>query len=150
MYVNDADKPVSVRPVWQIQQPVRGQLLSAVLLAALGAILALAPLAGIAHIGHFVLQDTKPVSMSSMRHDIAWSLGLSPLSMFAGLTFIFGSELVAHLADNLLTSQLPQAWFNDRSSGEIKQTEAECVFPVASVNALPLPGPCLRALLSCC
>lgn len=146
MSVHDADKPVASGPVWQILQPVRGQLLVAALLAAFGAVLALAPLAGIAHIGHMVLQDTSSVSVPSVRHDIAWTLGLSLLSMFAGLALILGAELVAHLADNRLTSQLrlaaaqrlsqvPLGWFNERASGEVKQAMQDDIDMLHSLTA---------------
>lgn len=129
-------------PIRQILHPIRHLLAVACLLAGLGAMLTLAPLAGIAHAAALAMAD----SAGSDFGDIARVLGFSVASLFAGMALVSAAELVAHLADNRLThhlrltivdrlAQAPLGWFTDRASGEIKQALQDDIGTLHSLTA---------------
>ncbi|MCE4060369.1 ABC transporter ATP-binding protein/permease [Pandoraea sputorum] len=138
-------------PLRQVLAPIRGRLIAAAVLAALGSMLTLVPLAGIAHIAGIVLDAVGQAggSMSStatLRTDIAWTVAISLASVFAGMALISAGELTAHLADNRLTldlrmsaaqrlSQVPLGWFTDRAAGEVKQAMQDDVATLHSLSA---------------
>nr|WP_240378813.1 hypothetical protein [Alcaligenes sp. HPC1271] len=90
-------------PISQILSSIRSRLIVAAVLAALGSMLTLVPLAGIAHIAKLTLGNTLS---GELQGDIGWTVLLSIISMFAGLALISAGELLAHLADNQLTRGL--------------------------------------------
>ncbi|WP_235176179.1 hypothetical protein, partial [Escherichia coli] len=90
-------------PISQILSSIRSRLIVAAVLAALGSMLTLVPLAGIAHIAKLALGNTLS---GELQGDIGWAVLLSIISMFAGLALISAGELLAHLADNQLTRGL--------------------------------------------
>jgi len=114
-------------PISRVLRPIRGALIAAASLSALGAVLTLVPLAAMAHIAALAL------GAAGAPPDTLWPmLGLSLVCLLAGMAAISAGELVAHLADNRLTHQLrlsaarrlaqvPLGWFTDRASGEVKQ-----------------------------
>ncbi|OZI46205.1 ABC transporter ATP-binding protein [Bordetella genomosp. 5] len=129
-------------PIRQILHPIRRLLAVASVLAGLGAMLTLAPLAGIAHAAALALADTA----SSAPDDIARTLGFSVASLFLGMALVSAAELIAHLADNRLThrlrldvvqrlAQAPLGWFTDRASGEIKQALQDDIGTLHSLTA---------------
>lgn len=118
-------------PIGQVLAPVRGRLAAAALLAAVGAVLTLVPLAGMAHIARLALGADAGMGGQGMPA-ISQVVAASLACLFAGMALVSASELVAHLADNHLTHQLreaaverlarvPLGWFTSRSSGEVKQ-----------------------------
>ncbi|GIZ12517.1 ABC transporter ATP-binding protein [Pseudomonas sp. NCCP-436] len=107
------------KAIARLLRPVHGQLLLATLLAALGGMLMLLPLAAIARLAETPQETTTLLA-----------IGLGGL--FAGLLLWALGETVAHQADNRITGQLrlaivqrlaqvPLGWFTKRSSGEVKQ-----------------------------
>ena len=125
----------------RVLAPIRGRLMVAALLAAVGAMLTLVPLAGIAHIARRLLGDTGSVSS-----ELWWVAGLSIASLFVGMGLIFAGELLAHLADNRLThhlrqaitqrlSRVPLGWFSSRASGEIKRAVQDDINTLHSLTA---------------
>jgi ATP-binding cassette, subfamily B, bacterial IrtA/YbtP len=108
----------------RILTPIRGRLCVAAGLAAVGGMLTLVPLAAIAHIAARVLGAGGQLSS-----EVWWVVGLSALSLFAGMALIFTAELLAHLADNRLThhlrraitqrlSRVPLGWFSSEQRGK--------------------------------
>jgi ATP-binding cassette subfamily B protein len=133
--------PKHAGPVSRILAPIRGRLIVASLLAAIGSMLTLVPLAGIAHITRLMLGDAGSVSS-----ELWWVVGLSIASLFAGMALMFAGELLAHLADNRLThhlrraitqrlSRVPLGWFSDRASGEIKRAVQDDINTLHSLTA---------------
>lgn len=127
----DASKP---SPISQLLRPIRGQLIAAAILAALGTMLTLVPLAGIAHIARIVIGDPGLGQASSMdaKGDIRLTVIVSAACLFAGMALVTAGELTSHLADNRITHRLrlditrrlarvPLGWFTSRASGEVKQ-----------------------------
>lgn len=121
-------RPVS--PVRRVLAPIRSRLICAGVLAALGAMLTLVPLAGIVRLAHIAL-DT-PGGLAMAQDEIVRTVVASLASLFAGIVLIGLGELVAHLADNRMThalrlavmrrlAQVPLGWFTSRASGEVKQ-----------------------------
>lgn len=121
-------------PVRRVLRPIRGRLTCAAVLAGLGAMLMLAPLAGIVHIAGIALGG--PVSATTIGRilggDIGHTVIVSLACLFAGIVLACAAELVAHLADNRNThrlrlavmqrlAQVPLGWFTGRASGEVKQ-----------------------------
>lgn len=120
-------------PLKQLLTPIRAQLSIAAMLAALGAMLTLAPLAGIAHI-------------VATQADIWTTVGASVLAMFVGMALLSAGELIAHLADNRLTyrlrmdaaqrlGQAPLGWFTSRASGVVKQAMQDDIATLHSLTA---------------
>ncbi|QIL73789.1 ABC transporter ATP-binding protein (plasmid) [Diaphorobacter sp. HDW4B] len=125
-------------PITRILRPIRGRLMAAAALAALGTMLTLVPLGAIAHIASDALAGTES--------DVWRVLGISIGAMFTGMVLVFAGELLAHLADNSLTSDLrmavarrlsrvPLGWFVNRSSGEVKQAMQDDIATLHSLTA---------------
>lgn len=117
-------------PVRRVLAPIRSRLIFAAVLAAAGAMLTLAPLAGVVQLAHIALGHA--AGQDWARDDIVRTVAVSLASLFAGIVLIGLGELVAHLADNRMThdlrlavmrrlAQVPLGWFTGRASGEVKQ-----------------------------
>nr|WP_315249762.1 ABC transporter ATP-binding protein [uncultured Duganella sp.] len=130
-------------PLSRLLHPIRSQLITAAVLAALGAMFTLAPLAGIAHIAAILLGNDLD---AAARQAIWRTVGASVLAMFAGMALLFAAELIAHLADNRLTcrlrldvmrrlAQAPLGWFTSRASGEVKQAMQDDIATLHSLTA---------------
>lgn len=120
-------------PIGHLLNPIRGQLMAATGLAALGAMLTLVPLAGIAHLGSLLLgsplldaPDTDPSSPAlppspalafepfvsggpGTLDAISLTLVISLACLFLGLLLGAAAEMSAHRADTRLTGQLRRA-----------------------------------------
>lgn len=134
--MNDDKTAITGRQaIAQIMKPIRGRLWVAAVLAAIGAGLALAPLAGIVQIAGIALAEqtmgyaAPPFNRPAHLEQITI---LSLLCLFAGVALLSSAELLAHLADHRLTDLLrrkiarrltgvPLGWFTERASGEVKQ-----------------------------
>lgn len=130
-------------PIRQVLAPIHGQLILAAVLAAVGSMLTLVPLAGIAHIAGLVLSGA---GARPEHRDIWQTLIASVACMFAGMALISAGELMAHLADNRIThhlrlaaarrlAQVPLGWFTSRASGEVKQAMQDDVATLHSLTA---------------
>ncbi|WBM38741.1 ABC transporter ATP-binding protein [Alcaligenes faecalis] len=130
-------------PISQILSSIRPRLIVAAVLAALGSMLTLVPLAGIAHIATLALGNTPS---GELQGDIGWTVLFSIISMFAGLALISAGELLAHLADNQLTrglrlsaaqrlAKVPLGWFTGQASGEVKQAMQDDIATLHSLTA---------------
>ncbi|MDU7558520.1 MAG: ABC transporter transmembrane domain-containing protein, partial [Pseudomonas sp.] len=128
-------------PISQLLKPVRGRLIIAAVLAALGAMLTLVPLAVIAHIARLALSEA-----DMAQNQVGWAVTVGLASLCAGLLLIAASELLAHLADNRLThhlrvaiaqrlSRVPLGWFTSRASGEVKQAMQDDINTLHSLTA---------------
>lgn len=128
-------------PIAQTLQPIRAQLVLAALLSFAGAVLALAPLAGIAHIARLALADGGMVAADAWR-----VIALCLVCLFAGMALVSAGELVAHLADNRLThglrlsamqrlARVPLGWFTERASGQVKQAMQDDVATLHELTA---------------
>lgn len=139
-------KPVS--PISQVLSPIRGHLIFSTLLAAIGTMLTLVPLAGIAHIAELALRPSGLTSAAILqpRTEIGWTVIVSVICMFAGMALVFAGELTAHLADNRIThhlrlamvqrlAQVPLGWFSNRTSGEVKQAMQDDIVTLHSLTA---------------
>ncbi|HEY4664353.1 MAG TPA: ABC transporter ATP-binding protein [Comamonas sp.] len=133
-------------PVSRVLAPIRSQLIIAAVLAAVGSMLTLVPLAGIAHIARIALSDMGSVAIAQTQADIWWTVGGSMAAMFAGMVLVSAGELIAHLADNRVTYHLrmrvaqrlacvPLGWFSSRASGELKQAIQDDVSTLHSLTA---------------
>ena len=131
-------------PIRRVLNPIRGQLTVAGILAALGAMLTLVPLAGIAHIASIALGNSGYTETGS--EEVWWTVIVSVACMFAGMALVSAGELVAHLADNRIThylrlasarrlSQVPLGWFTSRTSGEVKQAMQDDIATLHSLTA---------------
>ncbi|NBF12688.1 ABC transporter ATP-binding protein [Pseudomonas sp. Fl4BN1] len=164
--MSNSDAPVTPpqgrAAVSQILQPIRGRLMAAALLAAIGSMLTLVPLAGIAHIAGLVLADGTSLStaLAQVQRELWWTVGLSVLSLFLGMLLMSAAETVAHLADNHMTrhlrlaitqrlSQVPLGWFTERASGEVKQALQDDIGTLHSLTAhfYTTVGRCAGAIL---
>lgn len=126
------DKPVA-GSVSRILRPVRGRLIVAAVLAAIGTMLTMVPLAGVAHIAQFSMGQAEVATGWVQMQSQVWRVvGVSLVCLFLGMTLISVGEMVAHLADNHITGHLrfaitrrlakvPLGWFTRRASGEVKQ-----------------------------
>lgn len=136
MNTNDmaGKQPKAADPLNRILAPIRGRLKLATFIAAVGSMLSLVPLAGIAHIAKMVLDDdAKALQLHAPVQDGIWQVVfVSILCLFAGMTLVSVAELIAHKADNFIThhlrvtatrrlAQVPLGWFTSRASGEVKQ-----------------------------
>ena len=122
-------------PVNSVLSPIRGRLIMAAMLAALGSALALSPLVGIAHIAVLAVEGSSQsteFAFVGLSAEIWNTIVLSLLGLFVGLLLTTVGELVAHLADNHIThylrlavmrrlAQVPLGWFTSRASGDVKQ-----------------------------
>ncbi|MEG0003538.1 ABC transporter ATP-binding protein [Comamonas sp.] len=144
-------------PISRVLRPIRGALIAAASLSALGAVLTLVPLAAMAHIAALAL------GAAGALPDTLWSIvGISVVCVLAGMAAISASELVAHLADNHLThalrqsavqrlAQLPLGWFTDRASGEVKQAMQDDIGTLHELTAhfFTTAGRAAGAVLAC-
>lgn len=143
MSVNQAN-PSSKGSVPEVLRPIRGRLIVAGTLAALGSMLTLVPLAGIAHIAQLTLAPgySAPQGLAQVWQAIGISLGC----LFLGMLLIALGETLAHLADNHITRHLRQAitrrlarvplgWFTQRASGEVKQAMQDDIDTLHSLTA---------------
>lgn len=144
-------------PIGRVLLPIRRPLAAAALLSALGAVLTLAPLAGIAHIARQAL-DAGGVAPGGIWPVVA----ISVACLLAGMASISAGELVAHLADNRLTQQLrlsaaqrlaqvPLGWFTGRASGEVKQAMQDDIGTLHELTAhfFTTLGRAVGAVLAC-
>lgn len=135
-------------PLNLLLTPIRGQLIAAAVLAAAGAMLALAPLAAIAHIARIVLAGPalEGASPAVAWPEIWWTAIIGVTCMFAGMALVSAGELTAHLADNRIThrlrlagarrlAQVPLGWFTGRASGEVKQALQDDIATLHSLTA---------------
>lgn len=137
-------KDTPIGSVSQVLRPIRGRLILAAVLAALGTMLTLVPLAGIAHIARLAMGDA--ASWVQLQGPIWQVVGVSLACLFLGMTLISLGEMVAHLADNHITGHLRQAitrrlarvplgWFTRRASGEVKQAMQDDIGTLHSLTA---------------
>lgn len=124
-------------PLIKILGSIRGSLTAAAVLAAVGTMLTLVPLAGIAHIARIVLGHA---GIAPVQSDIWWAVMASVASMFVGMALVSAGELTAHLADNRIThhlrlAQVPLGWFTSRASGEVKQAMQDDIATLHSLTA---------------
>lgn len=135
-------------PISQILSPIRIRLVVAVMMAAVGGMLTLVPLAGIAHVAKIVLaaSSIEGVALTERQGEIWWTVIISVVSMFVGMALVSAGELTAHLADNRLTyhlrlsvmqrlGQVPLGWFTSRASGEVKQAMQDDIATLHSLTA---------------
>ena len=148
MSTHDTSKPQGKSPISQVLAPIRTRLFAAAMLAGIGTILTMVPLAGMAHIAKILVSDPGAaweLSTASMR-EIGWVVAASIVSLFVGMGCMFLGELVAHLADNKLTyqlrlavmrrlSQAPLGWFTSRASGDVKQAMQDDIATLHSLTA---------------
>ncbi|MBB3118783.1 ABC transporter ATP-binding protein [Pseudoduganella violacea] len=129
-------------PIRRVLQPIHGRLIAAALLAALGSMLALAPLAGIAHIATSLLADSGKAAQPSIWPTVIASVA----SMLLGMALLSAGELLAHMADGHLNhhlrraaaqrlAQVPLGWFTERASGEVKQAMQDDIATLHSLTA---------------
>ncbi|QCO00095.1 ABC transporter ATP-binding protein (plasmid) [Azospirillum argentinense] len=143
--VADAGKP---SPISRVLHPIRGQLIVAAVLAAIGAMLTLVPLAGSAHIARIVIDDPgSGLAFPTDEQAEIWrTLIVGVACLFAGMALVSAGELTAHLADNRLThrlrlaaarrlAQVPLGWFTSRASGEVKQAMQDDIAKLHSLTA---------------
>ncbi|MDR0278784.1 MAG: ABC transporter ATP-binding protein/permease [Paucimonas sp.] len=141
MSANDATRA----GVSDVLRPIRGRLLVAGGLAAVGSLLTLVPLAGIAHVARLALGEG-PVSWAQAGEQVWQVTGLSLGCLFLGMLLISIGEMLAHLADNHITRQLrlaitrrlarvPLGWFTERASGEVKQAMQDDIDTLHSLTA---------------
>ncbi|MGE8466193.1 MAG: ABC transporter ATP-binding protein [Pseudomonas putida] len=127
-------------PISRVLAPIRGRLVAAAILAAIGSMLTLVPLAGIAQIARMALTDTSSPSA------IGGVVFASVASLFAGMALITAGELLAHLADNRITHhlrvavgqrlmQVPLGWFSERASSEVKRAMQDDIGTLHSLTA---------------
>lgn len=141
-----ATNPGEPGPISRVLNPIRGRLIAAAVLAAVGTMLTLVPLAGIAHIAKIVLGDAGIASAAPAQAGLWWTVIVSVASVFAGMALVSAGELTAHLADNRLThhlrlttarrlAQVPLGWFTSRASGEVKQALQDDIATLHSLSA---------------
>lgn len=132
-------------PISQVLKPIHGRLLLAALLAALGAMLTLLPLAAITKISSLVLAPGSAAD-ASLGGEIFSLLGISLVGLLLGMALIGAGELLAHLADNRITHHLrmsissrltrvPLGWFSNRAAGEVKQAMQDDIAALHSLTA---------------
>ena len=130
-------------PLNLVLTPIRGQLIGAAALAALGTVLTLAPLAAIAQIARLVLEGA---ASAELGFDIGWRVAAAIACMGIGMALVSAGELTAHLADNRIThhlrlagarrlAQAPLGWFTGRASGEVKQALQDDMATLHSLTA---------------
>ncbi|WP_175653226.1 ABC transporter ATP-binding protein [Pseudomonas sp. Marseille-P9899] len=137
--------PGKAGPISRILQPVRGRLIVAAVLAGVGAMLTLVPLAGVEHIARLILGETGAAA-NVVQGEIWSTVIVSILSLFAGMALITVGELLAHLADNRIThhlrlaiaqrlSRVPLGWFSSRASSEVKRAMQDDIGTLHSLTA---------------
>lgn len=127
-------------PIRRVLHPIRGRLIVAALLSALGAMLGLVPLAAMVHMVQVAMGQGDGAA------SIWLLLGVALLCLFAAALLILAGEVLAHWADNQLThglrraavqrlGQVPLGWFSSRSSGEVKQVLQDDIATLHSLSA---------------
>src|SRR5450830_201753 len=141
MSSKEAALPNGASPLAQVLRPIRGRLVVACLLSAVGSMLTLVPLAGIAEIARAALGSNGAVQ------DALWPIiGIGVASLLAGMLLVSAGEMAAHLADNHIThhlrlqitrrlAQVPLGWFTSRASGEVKQAMQDDIGTLHSLTA---------------
>ncbi|KZN15022.1 ABC transporter ATP-binding protein [Marinomonas sp. TW1] len=136
-------------PVDRLLLPIRGPLLFVMVLAGLGAMLTLVPLAGIAYIAKLLIGNpntTTTLFQANIESEIWWVMGISLLSLVIGTLLIVTSELLAHLADHKITHSLrrsvlqrltkvPLGWFTNQASGDVKQAMQDDISSLHELTA---------------
>lgn len=148
MSANDASEatPTPSGTVAQVLRPIRKRLIVAGTLAAVGSMLTLVPLAGIAHVAQLVLAPQAADNWAQVQANVWQVAGLSLLSLLLGMLLVSLGESLAHLADNHITRHLrraitrrlarvPLGWFSSRASGEVKQVMQDDVATLHSLTA---------------
>jgi ATP-binding cassette subfamily B protein len=130
--------PPQPGPIRRVLSPIRGQLSLAAVLAAVGTMLSLVPLAGIAHLAQMAwgqgVAKVWPV------------LGACAASLAVGMLLLLAGELLAHLADNRLThglrvaaarrlAQVPLGWFTSQASGDVQRAMQDDIATLHSLTA---------------
>lgn len=132
----------SVSPLHQVLSPIRGQLIVATLLAAVGAMLTLVPLFLIVAMAKDGVSPTNDLA----QYSIFWIVMVSLGSLLMGMLLTTIGDLIAHMADNRITyrlrSQVAQhlscvslGWFSQHSSGEVKQVMQDDIAMLHSLTA---------------
>lgn len=132
--------------VSEILRPVRGRLIQAGSLAAVGSLLTLVPLAGIAHLAQLMLGQPAASPQTGVLAETWLVIGASLVCLFAGMALMALAETRAHLADNQITGHLRQAvaerlarvplgWFTQQASGEVKQAMQDDIDTLHSLTA---------------
>ena len=130
-----SNQPKAADPIDRILAPIRGRLKLATFIAAVGSMLSLVPLAGIAHIAKITLIDeaNADAALQASVQGAIWQVVIVSIAcLFAGMALVSVAELIAHKADNFIThhlrvaatrrlAQVPLGWFTSRASGEVKQ-----------------------------
>ncbi|AOA58100.1 ABC transporter ATP-binding protein [Acinetobacter larvae] len=136
-----------VSPIRQVLAPIYRPLMLATLLAAVGAMLTLLPMLGIAYLlEHLLLRGSHAILHANIDYSIATITTISVLSLLLGMLLMTAGEMVAHIADNRMTqglrlklaehlSQLPLGWFRQHSSGEVKQILQDDIAMLHSLTA---------------
>lgn len=133
-------------PLGQILYPIRGRLVFASILSALGAMLTLLPLILIAFVIQTLVTATTLAFGGSDDNQVLWLVVSAVISLLLGMLFMTAGELFAHLADHHLTGDLqrkitqhlakvPLGWFTNHSSGTVKQIMQDDVGLLHSLTA---------------
>ena len=133
-------------PLGRVLAPVRGLLMGALGCAALGSMLTMVPLAGMAYLGQVWIESSGLSIVDKPAPGLV--VGVSVLSLVLGMLLISLAELIAHLADGRCSHALrltvaqrlmrvPLGWFTERTSGEIKQVLQD---DVATLHGLTAHG----------
>lgn len=142
MHVDDAASATRspASPMARILQPIRKRLIFAAAFAAMGTMMTLVPLAGMAEIARQTLGHA----------DVGFSLWqivtASIACLLMGTALIFAGEWLAHRADHALThrlrravvdklSKVPMGWFTSRASGQVKQAMQDDMGTLHSLTA---------------
>lgn len=140
-----AAQPQKSGPIRELLRPIRARLTLAATCAAIGTMLTLVPLAGIAHLARLVLGGHN-LAAAQVQDEIWRVVMASVACMLAGMALVCAGELLAHLADNRLTGQLrlavtgrlarvPLGWFTSRASGEVKQAMQDDIATLHGLTA---------------
>lgn len=127
-------------PLRRILRPINRRLGVAAALAAIGTMLTLVPLGGMAEIARQVLGSSGP-------GEKLWPIvAVSIVCVLTGTALVFAGEWLAHRADDALThdlrqaavrklSQVPLGWFTSRASGQVKQAMQDDIGTLHSLTA---------------
>ena len=118
-------------PLRRILHPVRGRLACAAVLAAVGSMLALVPLAGIAHVAR--------IALGQGGGSVGPVVAASVACLFAGMALVLAGELEAVeaglSAGGGRLAQAPLGWFTSRASGEVKQAMQDDIATLHGLTA---------------
>ncbi|MGO1328767.1 MAG: ABC transporter ATP-binding protein [Idiomarina loihiensis] len=132
--------------ITRLLKPIHSRLIFAALLASMGTMLSLVPLAGIVDAVKIAVNSHDTSLVTLLGNEMESVVIISVTCMFVGMVLILGGELVSHLADNQITYQLrvaiarrlaqvPLGWFTDRAAGEVKQAMQDDVATLHSLTA---------------